>query len=294
MSTPASHSVVVGVDGSEASMNAAMWGAVVASKWDATLSLVHALPQDGPLYSPAAIMLESQFLSQLREDGEAILEAATASVGQRFPDLEIETTISPGPASTALLEVADAARLVVVGSTGAGAFRSVFLGSTALHVANRAPCPVIVLRGAATEPDRRPVIVGVDGSDSGKQAIEHAFEFASFFEAPIRAIHTWQGSPSLGLGGTGMLVDWEAVQQEEAALLSEALAGESERYPDVSIAKITEQGAAADVMLRHSKDAQLIVVGSHGHGSILGALMSSTSQNVLHHATCPVMICRNG
>lgn len=132
MSTPASHSVVVGLDGSDASTAAALWGASVASKWGATLSLVHALPQDGPLYSPAAIMLESQFLSQLREDGEAIIGTAKRLLGPKFPGLEIETTISPGPAGTALLEAADWARLIVLGSTGAGAFRSVLVGSTAL------------------------------------------------------------------------------------------------------------------------------------------------------------------
>ncbi len=90
-----------------------------------------------------------------------------------------------------------------------------------------------------------------------------------------------------------MLVDWDAVKQEEEALLSEGLAGESERYPDVSVTRVAEQGAAADVILRHAGDAQLIVVGSHGRGPLLGALMGSTSQNLLHHAKCPVMICRS-
>ena len=293
MSTSSSHSVVVGLDGSDASTAAATWGAAVAAKWRATLSLVHALPQDGPLYSPASIMLESQFLSQLREDGEAIVDTAKKLLGQQYPDLTIETTISPGPAGTALLEAADWARLIVLGSTGAGAFRSVLLGSTALHVANRAECPVVVLRGEASAPDGRPVVVGVDGSELSRDAVSHAFEFASFFGAPLVAVHTWQGSPTFGAGGTGMLVDWEAVKQEEAAVLSEGLAGESERYPDVAVTKVAQQGAAADVILQHAADAQLIVVGSHGRGPLLGALMGSTSQNLLHHATTPVMICRS-
>ncbi|MCQ4117921.1 universal stress protein [Rhodococcus tibetensis] len=293
MSTPASHSVVVGLDGSAASTAAATWGAAVAAKWGATLSLVHALPQDGPLYSPASIMLESQFLGQLREDGEAIIGTAKALLGQQYPDLEIETTISPGPAGTALLEAADWARLIVLGSTGAGAFRSVLLGSTALHVANRAECPVVVLRGEGSPPDERPVVVGVDGSELSGDAVSHAFEFASFFGASLVAVHTWQGSPTFGAGGTGMLVDWDAVKQEEAAVLSEGLAGESERYPDVPVTKVAQQGAAADVILQHAAGAQMIVVGSHGRGPLLGALMGSTSQNLLHHATVPVMICRS-
>ncbi|MDA6302628.1 universal stress protein, partial [Escherichia coli] len=84
-----------------------------------------------------------------------IIGTAKRLLGPKFPGLEIETTISPGPAGTALLEAADWARLIVLGSTGTGAIRSVLLGSTALHVVNRAPCPVIVLRGEVTTPDQR-------------------------------------------------------------------------------------------------------------------------------------------
>ncbi|WP_072687108.1 universal stress protein [Rhodococcus marinonascens] len=293
MSTPASHSVVVGLDGSDTSTNAALWGAAVASKWGAPLSLVHALPHDGPLYSPAAVMLESRFLSQVREDGEAIIATARTLLGQQFPGLEVETTISPGPGGTAVIEASDRARLIVLGSTGAGAFRSVLVGSTALHVANRAPCPVVVLRGDGAPPDQRPVVVGVDGSDLSRDAVTRAFEFASFFDAPLVGLHTWQGSPAMGGTSQGLLVDWVTVRQEEEALLAEGLAGESETFPDVSVTKVAKQGAAADAMMQHAKDAQLIVVGSHGRGPVLGALMGSTSQNLLHHATCPVMICRS-
>ncbi|MEV0947744.1 universal stress protein [Rhodococcus sp. NPDC049939] len=293
MSTPAGHSVVVGLDGSDTSTKAVLWGAAVASKWDAPLSLVHALPQDGPMYSPAAVMLESRFLTQVREDGEAIIDAAQSLLGQQFPDLEMDTTISPGRSGAALLEASTRARLIVLGSTGAGAFRSVFVGSTALHVANRAPCPVVVLRGEGAPPDQRPVVVGIDGSDLSREAVTRAFEFASFFDAPLVGVHTWQGSPSMGGGTRGLLVDWDAVRQEEEALLAEGLAGESETFPDVVVTQIAEQGSAADAMMKHAKDAQLIVVGSHGRGPVLGALMGSTSQNLLHHATCPIMICRS-
>lgn len=293
MNAFASHSVVVGVDGSEASRRAVMFGGVIAAKWRSTVSLVHALPQDGPIYSPAAIMLESQFLSQLREDGEAIVAEAESLLHGKFPQLELESIISPGPSHTAILEVSDAARVVVLGSKESGGFRSALLGSTALHVANHASCPVIVLRGDVESPDHRPVVVGVDGSGLSRKAVEHAFEYAAYFDAPIRAVHTWQGSPSWGLGRTSTLVDWKAVEEEETALLSEALAGVCERFPDVTVTKIAEQGAAADTMLEHSTDAQLIAVGSHGRNSVLGALMGSTSQNLLHHAACPIMICRS-
>lgn len=295
MTTPPDPNVVVaGVDGSDTSLDAARWAASIAHRMKATLLLAHALPQSGALLSPAAVLMQSQFLSQLREDGEAIIDRATALLRSEFPDLDIEYSIGPESAGAHLLEEADDARMLVLGATGAGAVRSLFVGSTALHVANRATCPVTVWRGSTESalPDERRVVVGVDGSSVSDNAVVQAFELADLTGAPLTAVHAWRGSSALGAGGTGILVDWKAVEQEESALLSEGMAGMSERFPDVSVSHVTEQGSAAEVLIRQSKGAQAIVVGSHGRGPIVGALMGSTSQNLLHHAPCPVIICR--
>ena len=293
MNAPAHrHHVVVGVDGSDTSTGAALWAAALASTWGCTLVVAHAIPQDGTRYSPAAVLAESQFISQLREDAEAIVDAALAAVREAYPSVDVQHSVGAGPAGAFLVDAAAHARAVVLGSTGSGAFRSLLLGSTALHVANRAPCPVTVWRGTHTHPDSSPVVVGVDGSDLSSAAVDSAFEFASFFDAPIVAVHTWQGSPSLGAGGTGLLVDWDTVAQEEEALLGERLSGTAEQYPDVPVRRVAEQGGSADTILREAADAQLIVVGSHGRGPLLGAMMGSTSQNILHHARCSVTVCR--
>ncbi|MGR6030152.1 universal stress protein [Rhodococcus erythropolis] len=295
MNTLAGHQdVVAGIDGSETSTAAARWAASVANAVNSRLILAHALPQEGPIYSPAAVMLQSQFLSQIREDGEAIIDAAAAVISAEFPELTIESEIAPGPASTHILESSGTARLIVMGSTGSGALRSRLLGSTALKVANHATCPVTVWRGSAENPgpDQRPVIVGVDGSALSKKAVEYAFRYADQFDAPLIAVHTWQGSSTFREGGAGILIDWEAVEQEESALLAENLAGMADQYPDVPVTRISEPGAAAPVMLKYADDAQLIVVGSHGRSAMAAAVMGSTSQNLLHHAPGPVMICR--
>lgn len=295
MDTLAGHQdIVVGVDGSEASIGAAKWAAAVAQVVNARLILAHALPQEGPIYSPAAVMLQSQFLNQIREDGEAIIAAASSAVAEKFPSLDIESNIAPGPPTTHILESAGTARLIVMGSTGAGALRSRLLGSTALKVANHATSPVTVWRGTVENPgpDQRPVVVGIDGSPLSKKAVEHALWFADEFEAPLIAVHTWQGASTFREGGAGILIDWEAVEQEESALLAENLAGMAEQYPDVPVTRISEPGAAAPVMLKYADDAQLLVVGSHGRSAMAGAVMGSTSQNLLHHAPCPVMVAR--
>ncbi|MEV0947745.1 universal stress protein [Rhodococcus sp. NPDC049939] len=298
MSTPHGHSVVVGIDGSDTSTSAALWGAEVASKWETPLSLVHVLPREGPLYhanqySPAAAgTMEERAPGEIREDGEAIIDKSRKMLEQQFPKLDIDITITPGSGGKNLLAAAERARLIVLGSTGSGTIRSALVGSTALHVANHAKCPVVVLRGESGPPDQRPVVVGLDGSDLSREAANHAFEFASFFDAPLICVHTWQGNPTLGSGTRKLMMDWEAMKEEEVALLSESLAGESEMYPDVPVTRVAEQSAPATALMKHAEGGQLIVVGSHGRGRVLGALMGSTSQNLLHHAHCPVMICR--
>lgn len=283
--------LVVGVDGSDTSTNAALWAGALASRWKCTLVVATAIPPTTARYSPTAALVESQFVSERREDAESIIDSAAATVRAAHPQVDVQSAIGPGPAGTFLVEAAEHARMIVIGSTGVGAVRSLLLGSTALHVSNKAPCAVAVWRGPATEPDTKPVVVGVDGSDLSSAAVTVAFEFAAFVDAPITAVHTWQWTSALRATSIG-LPEAETVQQQEQALLSERLAGTADLFPDVSVRRIAEQGSAAQTLLRESADAQLIVVGSHGRGPILGAVLGSTSQNLLHHARCPVIVCR--
>src|SRR5690606_42154100 len=134
--------------------------------------------------------------------------------------------------------------------------------------------------------------VGVDGSELSAAAIGHAFALASALDVPLRAVHSWIGDAALGVGATAALVDWEAVAESESAVLAEALAGWSDRYPEVRVERVIDRGPAATVLLAHLDGAQLAVVGSHGRGQFRAALLGSTSQNLLHKAPCPVLIAR--
>lgn len=295
MSTLANRqTIVVGVDGSETSTNAARWAGATADRLGAPLHVVHALPNEGVFYSEAAVLIQAQMLDQLREDGEAIISAVTDLIRADQPRLPIEHSIAPGPAANALLDLADTARTIVIGSTGSGTIENLVMGSTVLRVANHAPCPVIVWRGTKDTvlPDQRPVVVGVDGSELSAGAVAYAFEYASLFGAPLVAVHSWISDRALGTGTATSLLNWDAVAEAETALLSESLAGWQEKYPDVAVTKVTDRGPVARVLAQHSENAQLVVVGSHGRGAFSGALLGSTSQNLLHHATCPTMICR--
>src|SRR5574340_214023 len=239
----ASHPIVVGVDGSETSMSAARWAAAVADRQKVPLHLAHALPNPGYYLSEAAVLIQADFAEQVHQAAEEILAQTKERVRRDLPELTVTQSIHPGPAAPVLLELGATAKMLVLGATGAGVVESLLLGSTVLRVANHARCPVTVWRGAGeqTLPDQRPVVVGVDGSELSESAVSHAFEYAALFDAPLRAVHAWNAGGIAGLQSAMLMVNWAAVGEEETALLSERLAGRTERYPDVEVTKVIEQ-----------------------------------------------------
>lgn len=68
--------------------------------------------------------------------------------------------------------------------------------------------------------------------------------------------------------------------------------GWQEKYPDVEVRRVVLRDRPARALMRCGAEAQLLVVGSHGHGGFTGVLLGSTSQALVHHAPCPLAIVR--
>lgn len=139
------------------------------------------------------------------------------------------------------------------------------------------------------------IVVGVDGSESSVRAARWAIEEASHRRASVRIISAFQAPAAwLGMGealGATMTV---AVGEDDLksygmatidAVLSEiTVLGEVEVIPDARI------GHASDVLIAASREADLLVVGSRGHGDIGSLLLGSTGMHCVHHSACPVVI----
>jgi nucleotide-binding universal stress UspA family protein len=135
------------------------------------------------------------------------------------------------------------------------------------------------------------VVIGAAGSVEGAAAVETAFEEASLRGVPLTAVHTWQGPAVREPGDMLPLVyDVQAIEQEEARLLAEALAGHRDRYPDVPVRERLLRGKTRPALIGLSRHAELLVVGARGRGGLAGLLLGSVSQAVLHHAECPVLV----
>jgi nucleotide-binding universal stress UspA family protein len=139
------------------------------------------------------------------------------------------------------------------------------------------------------------IVVGVDESEGAKAALRFALEEARLRQAKLRVVHAWQfgyiGAP--GFEGSLPAVGGDLAEFHEAAeaALDETLRGVV--ADGVAIERRVDQGAAAPVLIEESRDADVLVVGSRGHGGFAQLLLGSVSQQCALHALCPVVIVRD-
>jgi nucleotide-binding universal stress UspA family protein len=89
-----------------------------------------------------------------------------------------------------------------------------------------------------------------------------------------------------------MTYEFWAGEAEQERILSEALAGLAERFPDLPVRREVRRGQARRLLVELSRTAQLVVVGARGHGGFAGLLLGSVSRYLMHHADCPVLVAR--
>lgn len=298
MTTPAPQTtrarrVVVGVDGSPAAAAALRWALDAARRRDLPVLVVHAYLW--PVYPPP-LLPGSEFVTT-GEAGErmaqGIVDDALRTAEELAPDVQVSAAVVRGGAGEVLLEHDKSpTELLVVGSRGRGGFRSLLLGSTSTAVAERAHCPVVVVRhGEAPGGEHFRVVVGVDGSELSELAVGFAMAEAARRGAALEAVTAWNRIDALppGLLAAGS-VDPLPTTEQIALALSESLAGWREKFPEVAVTQRVVVGHPAHVLAEASRYADLVVVGTRGHSAAVSLLLGSTSRAVLHHASSPVAV----
>jgi nucleotide-binding universal stress UspA family protein len=286
--SPLNKPVVVGVDGSESSLAAVDLAAREAMLRRRPLCLVHAfiwpylhVPLGPSPYGPPE--------GGLRHQAERILADAYTRAHTAGPDLDVHRELATGEAAAVLLTSSRTAELIVVGDRGLGGFTSLLIGSVAVQLAAHATCPILVARGEVDP--MAPVLLGVDGSPANDPAVGFAFEEAALRGVPLVALHAWTHPVSPRPGDTLPLVyDLAEIEAEETRLLAEALAGWHDKYTDVTVYRELTHASARKALIQATQRAQLVVVGTRGHGGFTGLLLGSVSQAVLHHAACPIAV----
>jgi nucleotide-binding universal stress UspA family protein len=140
---------------------------------------------------------------------------------------------------------------------------------------------------------KRLIVVGVDGSEDSKAALRWAVEEARLRGMRLRVVHAWFAYPAIADGIPIVAEDWTALG-ESARMFVERFVEEVVGVPEgVELEVAAVHGTSANVLVDASREADLLVVGSRGHGGFSGLLLGSVSQQCVHHAACPVVVVRN-
>lgn len=134
------------------------------------------------------------------------------------------------------------------------------------------------------------IVVGVDGSDSSLTALDWALEEARLRSGQVHVVAAWH-YPVIG-DAAGKAEDHEAFGEDARHAHTEALRRAS--GPGVAVTGEVTEGHPAEVLLKAAAGADLLVVGSRGHGGFAGMLLDSVSGHAVHHAHCPVLVVRAG
>ncbi len=286
------HGIVVAVDGSPASRVATDWAARDAALRQVPLTVVHVVaPMDiGPWVD---LPLSGEFWEERERRAQQIIDDALRVVADAVRDsgeILVDHRVVYDTVVPTLVDMSKDSDMIVVGCRGLGGVQNLLLGSVSSGLVHHAHCPVAVIHDEdplMDHPATAPVAVGIDGSPASELATAIAFDEASRRGVELVAIHTWMNNADFKVDVAG---EEAAAQADEE--VAQRLAGWCERYPDVVAHRVIGQDNPAHRLLAESERAQLLVVGSHGHGGFAGLLLGSVSSHVAHAARMPVIVAR--
>lgn len=280
--------VVVAVDHSPQAVPAARAAAREAARLQRGLRMVHVEHPVRPGWFTSSRAAHDVREPQ-RRAAEDLLQRATKAVGDLLPAHSVQTAVRSGQVAEVLVEESAGASLLVLG--GRSGDRLAGPGATAARVVAHAACPVLVLPDEDTPVmvEGRSVVVGVAGCPGEAAVLRAAFEQADARDCDLVAVHSWV-EPALEptYQAIGPLIDWASVRDEEQRLLSEALAGQVETWPDVTVRPALVKARRVPALHSMASTAELLVVGHRHRGPVTG--LGSTTRGVLHDAPCPVLV----
>jgi nucleotide-binding universal stress UspA family protein len=292
--------VVVGVDGSPGARAALTEALVAAARRGAALDVVAACPValvwtgGAPLDVPAAEAVRADAERRAQDLVDEVRSEESHAGVPGVTDVDVRVVAAAGPPVGVLLEAAEGADLLVVGSRGRGAMRSALLGSVALHCVSHSPCPVVVVHPGAPASQPRRVVVGADGSAGSRVAVAAAIEEAVRSEAEVEVVAAylltdyWTDLTSVVVPTVEQVRDDLLHRTEDLVEGVLAERGDDGAVPTVRTRVV--EGAAGEVLAARARGAALLVVGSRGRGAVRGLLLGSVALHCAMHASAPVMV----
>jgi nucleotide-binding universal stress UspA family protein len=138
------------------------------------------------------------------------------------------------------------------------------------------------------------IVAGVDGSASSAEALRWAVRQAGLTGGIVDAVIAWQFPPAAtGYGwAPAPMIDDLDYAEIAAKTVADAISQAVDPGSHVTVRPVVTEGQPAQVLVAAAAGADLLVVGSRGHGGFAGALLGSVSMHCTHHAPCPVVVIR--
>lgn len=276
--------IVVGVDGTPTSDTALDWAAAEAVRRGLPLEVLHTSPSRSLAGAPGG------GAPPLHDEAEDVLDAAVARARAAFRTLQVLSRSEHRDPASALIDRSAGAELVVVGAHGKGLLARVLLGSVSHRVAAHARCPAVVVHREIGAPGL-PVAVGVDGTTGAAAALALAVQEAELRGVPLLIVHAWQAAPTGSLETLPVSQEvFDAQHSLALEVVEDAVARVHVQSPNLQVRYVLSPASPSTALDGESAEAQLLVVGAHGHKGISGLALGSVTSAVLDGARCPVMI----
>ncbi len=278
--------IVVGYDGSQASLMAVGWACEEAERNGAEVHVIQSWKE--PMLGDRTLIEIWQHPETGIATTQANLDLAMGPVAERHPTVALQGVVVGERADAALVEASAGADLTVVGSRGRGGFASLLLGSVSRNVAAAAASSVVVVRAPERSGDT--VVVGVDGTEPSRRALKWAARAAQQRKSRLHVVMAW--SYLLPEGEHGPEAFRPSYSGEDAKAALEAIVDDV-LGPDLGAEVVLEAACelAAKALLERAEGASLLVLGGHEPTSA-GFDFGSVTAQLLHHAPCPVALIR--
>jgi nucleotide-binding universal stress UspA family protein len=287
--------VMLATDGSENARAATEWLTLFPLPRDTrVLVLTVVTSARSPLDIPAARELDEALLASARR----VADDARRVVAERWTGGD--SRIVEGDARDRIVETAGEWRadLVVVGARGLGALKGFLLGSVSTAVVRDAPCPVLIVKGRRRAP--RKIVLAVDGSADSLAAVRFLATLPLDRASAVRLLgvvepRRYAPDPTEGLGEY-LLAELDELIQRRTTELGGILTHAAEDFQQkvATLERSVVFGTAAEEIVSAANDPEvgLVVVGARGLGPVKRLLLGSVSEQVVHHAECPILIVR--